>query len=188
MPYVSAGAGWLTETLGLLGWQAFPIHQKFEQLLAETDLPLAVLVDPAAEAPTQDCGAYQVAQAPEPTLAFAVQGTWNRQQAELALDEVDLPFGALGMLPIGISAQLRFPAVVAGLVPSTISSVEASVGAGGVSATVDAVDVGVHWDAELLSNLAEVADVFGVGSTIRQAIPTLNMTEINVDIEAVAAQ
>lgn len=144
MPYVSAGAGWLTESLGLLGWQTFPIHEKLEQLLVETDLPVAVLVDPAAEAPTEGCGAYQVAQAPEPTLAFAVQGTWNRQQGELALEEVDLPFGALGMLPIGISAQLRFPAVVAGLVPPTIDSVEASVGAGGVSTTVDTVDVGLH--------------------------------------------
>jgi hypothetical protein len=182
MPYVTAEAGWLTETLGLLGWQTFPIHEKLGQLLAETDLPLAVLVDPAAEVPGQGCGAYGVAPAPEPTLAFAVQGTWNRQEGELALEEVDLPFGAFGILPIGISAQLRLPAAVAGLVPPTISSVEASVGAGGVSARVDAVDVGVHWDAELLTNLAEVADVFGVGTTLRQAIPTLNMMEISLDI------
>lgn len=96
-------------------------------------------------------------------MAFALRGTWNHQQDELALDEVDLPLGTLGMMPIGISAQLRFPAAVAGLAPPTISSVEMSVGAGGIFATVDAVDVGVHWDAELLSNLAEVADAFGIG-------------------------
>jgi hypothetical protein len=188
MPYVTADPGWVTKTVGLLGWKTFPIHEKLGQLLAETELPVAMALDPAA-LPAEGCGAYQVAKAGEAPMAFAVEGTWNQQDGELALDEVDLPFSVFGMPPIGISAQFDLPAEITAFVPptiGTIGSVEASLDANGLAATLDGVDVGLHWDSELLSNLATVADGFGAGATIRQVAPVLDMANIAVDIESVA--
>lgn len=182
MPYLTADAGWLTKTVNLLGWQTFSIHEKLEAFVAQTQIPLAVVLDPAAAAPTEGCGTYEIASTPAPTMAFALEGTWNRQRNELALQEVDLPFRMLGVLPLSIRAQIGFPNVVGAFVPATVDRVRATVGADGVSASLDEVDVALHWDSELLSNLAEVADGLGLGATIRQVTPILTMAEVNVDI------
>ncbi len=185
MPYLTADTGWLTKLIRLTGWQPLPMADKLDQLLAQTDLPITLLASPSAAAQAPACEPYQVASAPAPSLAFAVAGTWNRQQAELALEDVEIPFQALGMLPIDITAQLRFPPIVAAFVPSAVNHVQASLGAGGATATVDDVNIAIHWDQTLLSNLAQVADAFGVGATIRQLSPVLSVAGIDVNVESV---
>jgi hypothetical protein len=186
MPYVTADAGWLTETTQLLGWQVLPLHEKLEQIVADLEVPIAVALDPA-NVPTAGCGMYQAAQAGEASMAFAVEGTWNQEAGELDLKNVDLPFSMFGMLPIGISAQFRLPEVAAAQVPAAVNSVDASLGANGLMATVNDVDVAIHWDSQLLSNLANVTDPLGVGPTIRQVAPVLNMAQVNLDIGSMRA-
>jgi hypothetical protein len=184
LPYLTAESGWLTRAIRLTGWEAHPLAAKLEQLLAQTALPVAVLVAPGAAA-AEDCGAYQVAMAPAAPLSFGLNATWNPEAGELALKDVGLPFSALGMLPMGIAAQFRLPAMVAAYVPRGVSEVEASLRADGVSATVDDVEMALHWDATLLENLAQVADGVGAGASIRQVVPVLNLAEISVNIERV---
>ncbi|RME47828.1 MAG: hypothetical protein D6791_04805, partial [Chloroflexi bacterium] len=70
-------------------------------------------------------------------------------------------------------------------VPSAVNHVQASLGAGGATATVDDVNIAIHWDQTLLSNLAQVADAFGVGATIRQLSPVLSVAGIDVDLKSV---
>lgn len=185
MPYVTADPGWLTKAIQVTGWQPHSIAEKLEQILAEARVPVALMVDREAAAPVSDCGAYEAAQVAAPAMAFAVDATWNPQLGELALQDVGLPFATLGMMPIDIAAQVRLPAVVAATVPPGLGRVEASVGADGFTADLDDVSVAVHWDSRLLSNLAEVADGFGIGHVIRQVAPLLSVAEISVNVERI---
>jgi hypothetical protein len=181
LPYVSADDGWLIKAIETAGWQAHPIALKLEKILSETNLPVAVATSPEMLAPVKECGAYMAARAAEPSLAFSVDATWHPDDAVLELHDVGLPFAALGLFPLDISAQIGLPPEVAVFVPRTLGDVKANLGADGLYATVDGIDAAIHWDARLLSNLAEVTDAIGVGPTIRQAMPVLNMAEVSVD-------
>ncbi|MFQ5855710.1 MAG: hypothetical protein ACE5LU_08730 [Anaerolineae bacterium] len=187
MPFVRASEGWMPKAIRLTGWQAHPMAAKLEQVLAGLDVPVALLVDPAATAPAGGCADYRVAEAPKPLMTFGVDAAWNPATAELALKNVGLPFAALGMMPMDIAAQLRLPTLVSAFVPRDLGRVKATVGGNGLSANVDGVDLNVYWDATLLENVAKLGDRLGFGFTIRQVAPLLSMAEITVDVESTAA-
>ncbi|MFQ5596026.1 MAG: hypothetical protein ACE5HA_17935 [Anaerolineae bacterium] len=177
MPYATLGDGWLTTAIQLTGFQPLPAAGKIEQALASVTLPASLAVGPEVATSPNDCDAYQTATAQAP-LAINVDATWTRQSDELALGKVDLPL----LVPLDLSAKVRVPGVSA-FVPASLTQVAASVGPAGIFAHIDDVDVSVHWDSALLSNVASVADGLGFGDVVRQVSQVVNLAEITVDIK-----
>lgn len=177
MPYVTLGEGWFTTAIRLTGYQPLPAAGKMEQALAKVALPARIEVGSASATASVDCGAYEIAAAQAP-LAINVDATWTRQSDELALGKVDLPL----LVPLDLSAKVHVPGASA-FIPPSLTQVAASVGPAGISANIDNVDFGIHWDSALLSNVASVAEGLGFGDVVRQAAQIVDLAEITVDIE-----
>lgn len=178
MPYITVSEGWLTKAIELTGLRPLSTAGKLEQALANVTVPVVLSVGEGPATPATDCGAYEVAAAEAP-LAVNLEATWSRQSNELTLGKLDLPI----LMPLDIAAQIHVPGASA-FIPASLSSITASVGPSGFSADVDGVNVAIHWDSTLLSNLAQVVDELGYGDYVRQAAQVVKTTEINVSIES----
>jgi hypothetical protein len=178
MPYVTIGDGWLSTAIRLTGFQPLPAADKIEQTLSNVTLPANLSLGTASAASSSACGAYQSATA-KALMAINVDATWARQSDELTLGQVNLP----SLVPLDLSAKIHVPGASA-FVPANLKQVAVTVGPAGFSANINDVDVAIHWDSTLLSNLAKVVDRVGYGDVVRQAAQVLGVTEITFNVES----